>query len=202
MQPSDPSHDPDDVREAARRILDDSVFEPDSNPIAWLAAQRGFSALLLVAAVAALFVLILWLVRRYIRKENVDDFRGPVVVLGEDIDPVQIESELAAAITRRDYSAEVVARYRVIIVDLVQRGVLGEEVSRTTGEYVAELRSVRPQDGPVFSAATSVFEDVYYGDTVVGADEARVVEQAQVTLTISTGSKTMRTGARLSLIHI
>ena len=63
------------------------------------------------------------------------------------------------------------ARYRVLIGRLAGAGVIPDLVGRTAGELVADVRAAAPAAHPAFSAATTLFEEAWYGHAPTGPAE-------------------------------
>lgn len=64
------------------------------------------------------------------------------------------------------------ARYRGLVADLAQRGLLNEVPGRTAGEYRAELVDALPAASPSFAGATELFEGAWYGRRSTGEADA------------------------------
>jgi hypothetical protein len=63
-------------------------------------------------------------------------------------------------------------RYRALVADLAQRGLVDEVPGRTTGEYRAEVNENVPKVAPDFGGATELFEAAWYGNRPTGQDES------------------------------
>ncbi|MDQ6928027.1 MAG: DUF4129 domain-containing protein, partial [Actinomycetota bacterium] len=63
-------------------------------------------------------------------------------------------------------------RYRALVADLAQRGLVDEVPGRTTGEYRAEVGENVPKVAPEFSGATELFEAAWYGNRPTGEQES------------------------------
>lgn len=175
--------DPDDVRRQACRLLDVSCSPstsvsrpPTSNPSLSLGAWVGW--LLVVVLVAAVLVLVVWLVRSYrpgrrVRRTGTDT---EVVIEGHRV----IDASRSPADWRREadehasasrYRSAIRCRYRALVGDLARRDVLDEIPGRTTGEERTQLEGSRPAATEPFAAATRLFDAAWYGRTPVGADD-------------------------------
>ena len=62
-------------------------------------------------------------------------------------------------------------RYRSLVAEMVRLEVIAELVGRTAGEYVRDVRNRRSDVAPTFSAATDLFEEVWYGGEESGSEE-------------------------------
>jgi hypothetical protein len=76
-------------------------------------------------------------------------------------------------------------RYRWLVAELDRRGAVEEADGRTTGEYLAEVRSRQPEAARPFADVTRVFEGAWYGHAAVDravidafADSAEQVREA------------------------
>lgn len=62
-------------------------------------------------------------------------------------------------------------RYRALVVELVEREVIPDQVGRTAGEYVRDVVEHYPQGSVPFTAATEQFEATWYGRAPTGPEE-------------------------------
>lgn len=62
-------------------------------------------------------------------------------------------------------------RYRALVVELVEREVIPDQVGRTAGEYVRDVAQHYPAGSVAFTAATEQFEATWYGRAPTGAEE-------------------------------
>jgi len=70
------------------------------------------------------------------------------------------------------WRAGIRCRYRALVADLAQRGLVDEVPGRTTGEYRAEVGDNVPKIAPEFSGATELFEAAWYGNRPTGEHES------------------------------
>ena len=63
-------------------------------------------------------------------------------------------------------------RYRALVADLAERGLVEEVPGRTAGEYRRQVEAALPEAAPAFAGATTLFEGVWYGGRPTGAAEA------------------------------
>jgi hypothetical protein len=186
-----PTADPDDIRAEADRILDLPELRDDRNlierAIDWIGdrlgelipdgAGGGGSGVVLTLVIIAIGVVVLTLGFRALnrlhreRKARAPDRAGLTVILGEAIEPGQLDSAIMAAESAGDWKSSLLARYRRMIATLVGGGVLSENPGRTTGEYRLEMGDARPEHTGDFTAATTAFEQAYYGDSPVGSED-------------------------------
>lgn len=68
-------------------------------------------------------------------------------------------------------------RYRALIADLAQRGLLDEVPGRTTGEYRSELAINLPASAVPFRALTELFERAWYGHVPVRSDDVAALRR-------------------------
>jgi hypothetical protein len=190
-----PDRDPGAVREAAEDILSRPEYRERGKSLIdrvneWLGEAMG-DLLELVglgggavsAAVAYLFLLglvvgvgflVWWAVRSFAGGGG-----GTHRSAGE---PVIVETDEHRS--SRDWRSEaerheaegrwrdgLLCRYRSLVVDLVEREVIPDQVGRTAGEYVADVRRHHPEGAAAFTAATDLFEGVWYGGADAGPAE-------------------------------
>ncbi len=63
-------------------------------------------------------------------------------------------------------------RYRALVADLADRGLVEEVAGRTAGEYRSDVAEAAPGVAAPFAGATELFEGAWYGDRPTGQDEA------------------------------
>ncbi len=74
---------------------------------------------------------------------------------------------------RGEWKAALRARFRALLGQLIDRGVLRDLPGRTTGEYRVELARSVPAVAADFQEASGLFDAAWYGDEPTGADENR-----------------------------
>jgi len=187
--------DPDVVRQTAREILARPEFGDHRNllerAIDWIGGQlsdlldqiaggvgsgTGFLGSLIQIAVVVGAIALIAYVSRLIFQAATSRRRKPagdglVVVFGEKVDPERLAHEAAEAEAAGRWKEAALARYRHLVSALVVAGVLAEIPGRTTGEYRVEYAAIRPKSAPEFARATAMFEQAYYGDAPVGAEQ-------------------------------
>ncbi len=62
-------------------------------------------------------------------------------------------------------------RYRALVAELAERGLVEEVAGRTSGEYRVEVATGVPAVATEFDGATELFERAWYGDVPTGQDE-------------------------------
>ena len=63
-------------------------------------------------------------------------------------------------------------RYRALVAELADKGLVEEVAGRTAGEYRAEMAGAAPGVAAPFAGATELFERAWYGDRPTGREEA------------------------------
>jgi hypothetical protein len=188
-----PEHDPDEVRELADEILSrpayreppESLFERIDDFVGEL-MERLLNAvglggttvpswvawLVLGVLVAIVVLLVGWVVRAggWGRRARPADAGDPVITSAEQ----QRSPREWLAQAERDeaegrWREGLLCRYRALVTELVDAGVIPEAVGRTTGEYVRDVAGL-PVAVP-FAAATELFEAVWYGGADSGPEE-------------------------------
>lgn len=64
------------------------------------------------------------------------------------------------------------ARYRALVADLADAGLVEDVAGRTAGEYRVEVAGNAPAAAAPFAGATEIFERAWYGQVETGADDA------------------------------
>lgn len=125
------------------------------------------SWLILVALVGALAWVVVRMspvgaLTRVADAEAVVATRGPSATEHRSAAEWRAEAERLA--TEGRYDEAIRARYRALLADLIQRGLVDDVAGRTAGEYRREVETVAPPAAAAsFGAATDVFQDVWYG---------------------------------------
>lgn len=88
---------------------------------------------------------------------------GPVLD-GRTATAAEHRDAAETAIAAGDVGTAVVERFRAIVRELEQRGVLDEQRGRTADEVAAQAGVVLPASADGLRAAARAFDDVYYGD--------------------------------------
>lgn len=190
-----PQNDPGTVREKADEILrrpeyrepPDTLWERISDfvneQIGRLLSAVGFGGggvgtvvawLVLAALIAVVVALVVWAVRagewgqgRGARNEG-----DPVIVSTEAYRSARDwlnDAQRHEAEGR--WSEGLLCRYRALVTELVDKGVIPELAGRTSGEYVSDVRQHGPAIAAPFAAATELFEAAWYGRAPTGPDE-------------------------------
>jgi hypothetical protein len=137
--------------------------------------SAGGSSLLLYLILAALVALLIWIIVRVARTW----VRAPKAEVEPDDDPVveaprtqrEWRSEAEAAESDGRWKDAVLARYRELVSELVDRRVAAGVPGRTTGELQADVSLNAPEASAAFSEATLLFELPWYADVPTGVDE-------------------------------
>ena len=180
-----PTWSGDEVHRITDRVLSRAEFrEPALSPIArarkWLLEQLGhLLARLLDGAqgsalgwvvVALLLAGVAYLVWRFARSLGRDPH---VAVFGGErgrrrsADEWRAEADELAG--RGEWRTALRARYRALLAELAARGIVDEVPGRTTGEYLAEVRTGAPAATAPFTVATDLFVLAWYGNEPTGA---------------------------------
>lgn len=190
-----PQNDPDEVREKAKDILSGAEYrEPPKTwwerlnewvgeQIGRLVSGLGFGGgavgtiiayLVLAVLIALIVALVVWAARSgswaRIRKDEVE---GDPVIMSTEAHRSAREwlDEAGRHEAEGRWSEGLLCRYRSLVTELVERSVIPEQVGRTAGEYVRDVREHAPQIAPSFAAATELFEAAWYGGVDTGPDE-------------------------------
>ena len=190
-----PTADPADIRAEADRILDRPEFRDERSFIErgldWIGEQLGrlipdgavgggLSGLVTIILIG-LGLVVLGLGLRALgrmHRERTSRRRpsGLAIVLGEAVDPVELDAAVRTAEASGDWTAALLARYRLMVATLVGHGVLSDFPGRTTGEYRLEMADGRPDQSAEFDAATTTFEWAYYGAAVMTSEDVKRLE--------------------------
>jgi hypothetical protein len=192
-------HDVDEIREAACRLV-----QPDSSCVADAPASEppepggGGGALasmvelvlwvLFAALVAALLYVVVRALmtarpgrrrrRRATAGTSGDVEAEPLAPLGDDVsrDPAEWRREAEAHRAAGRFRDAIRCRYRALVGDLAQRGLIEAVPGRTSGEERAQMFEVSPRVAPDFTVAADLFDDAWYGHIRVADDDVRQME--------------------------
>jgi hypothetical protein len=188
-----PDHTPAEAKDAADRILDRPQYQWDHDRsvvqriLDWIAERfsdllepLGFGAgglplwvgWLMLLGLAGLVGYLVYRARGgWGRAGAPGAVRGGRVVVSASEADVDWAAEVERCERAGLWRDALRARYRVLVGDLAARGLIGDLVGRTTGELVADVRQSAPAVVPAFAAATSIFEETWYGGAADGAAE-------------------------------
>lgn len=187
----DPEHDPEQVRRAADEILERPEYQwTDQRSLIerigeWVAEQLGrltaplgvgavpvWVGWLVLALLAALVGILVYRARGGWLRQRVPGARasGKVVVSPDD-EAVDWAAEVERCEAAGRWRDGVRARYRVLVGELATQGVIPDAAGRTAGELAADVRAGAPAVAPAFTAATALFEAVWYGHADCGPAE-------------------------------
>ena len=187
--------DPDDVQDAACRIVERSpevcrppttqtVPRSTSSPPSGLWNVLGVLLWMLLIAGLLLVVWVIvrnlggleWWRRRRQRSGDgdgddagTDEIEQEGVAVDRSREPVNWRAEAEAHRAAGRFRDSLRCRYRALVGDLARRGLIDEIPGRTTGEERAQLRVVRPESSDPFEAAADLFDEAWYGLVPVGA---------------------------------
>lgn len=188
-----PGHTGADAREAARDVLARPEFHrPGPSLIErverWVSDAIGrvldaisgaaggglVASLILIGAVVLATVMIV----RFSRGVQADAARPAARVItgrGRDAEGWRALAEEAEA--HGLWREALRCRYRALVAELAGNGVLEDIPGKTTGEERADIARAVPAASAAFSDATTLFDDVWYGDAHVGRDEAAKLDE-------------------------
>lgn len=182
---------PAEVREQADEILSRSEFdEPEPSLVdrvfGWIGDRlsdllggiglggAGGQSVLGWIVLAVMAGLVAWLVVRLVRGGRL----GRRAAQEEAADVVVAETStdwLAAAEAEEAegrWRSGLRCRYRALVGELVDRGVLDAQPGRTSGEHRREVVERAPDAASAFSGAADLFDRAWYGNRPTGADES------------------------------
>ena len=129
----------------------------------------GIGAWIAVAVIAALVSLVVWRLGSGVTR----DPGGVVAVAGRRDRPAAAWRAEAEAHERSgEWRQAVRCRYRALVADLADRGLLHEIPGRTAGEYRSVLGASLPVAASTFLGVTELFEGAWYGGRPTAAADA------------------------------
>jgi hypothetical protein len=137
---------------------------------ALLGGGRGTLIAWIIFAVAVLAILFTAL--RFARGVTRDPGRSASSVAIPRKGAAEWRAEAEAAERAGQWRLALRARYRALVADLADRGLVEEVAGRTAGEYRADVAGAAPSVAAPFAGATELFERAWYTDRPTGEDEA------------------------------
>ncbi len=138
--------------------------------------------LLLLAVVG----FVAWRVTRGVRPDPVS--ASPVAGVARRR-PAEWRAEAVAREAAGEWRSALRCRWRGLVADLADGGVVEEAPGRTAGEYRRQVARHRPSAAGEFTAATALFEDAWYGLQPTGADESARFRALADRVLVSTGER-------------
>lgn len=212
--------DPAQVEATARAILAGRQFRPPPRSIPqavwhWISKEwhslfpslptggidlpRWLGLLLVVVAVAVAVVLV---VRGGGLRRRLRHRAGHPVTVHTTADDLGVGADTwreraLAAEAAGDWREGVRCRYRSVLATLAAAGVVAEAVGRTAGEYRRRVAADLPAARSAFAAATTVFEETWYGSAVAGPGSRDRLEEAATGVgeALNGDGRRMRAGA-------
>ena len=182
-----PQRDAATARDAARRVLDRPEYRRPAPTLlqrarSWARRQLerllgavlggGRGEMLFWAVAAGGLVVTVFLVVRFGRGMSADPARRMSVPAPRRRTAAEWRAEAEAHESAGRWRAGLRCRYRALLADLAERGVVDEVPGRTAGEYRREVEERAPAVAEPFGRATELFEQAWYGNRPTGADEA------------------------------
>jgi len=182
-----PQRDASAAREAARRVLDRPEYRRPAPTLlqrarSWARRQLerllgavlggGRGEMLFWAVAAAGLVVTVFLVVRFGRGMSADPARRMSAPSPSRRTAAEWRAEAEAHEGAGRWRAGLRCRYRALLADLAEGGVVDDVPGRTAGEYRREVGERAPAAAEPFGRATELFEQAWYGNRPTGADEA------------------------------
>lgn len=150
------------VSEKIGAVIEKLVSGDNSSVIGWI----------VILIVLGLVGLMVWrVVRATSPTAKAEASSGVAFEVVERRTSAQWRSEAERLEAEGNWKDALLCRYRALVGDLVERGVLGAIPGRTTGEYRTDLAGSAPTVAGDFSGASDLFDDAWYGDLPTGSEE-------------------------------
>ncbi len=124
--------------------------------------------MILAVAVAG----VVWVSARFARGVTRDPGRGVAAVAVARRGAAEWRADAEAAERAGQWRQALRCRYRALVAELADRGLVEEVAGRTAGEYRVELATSAPSAAPSFAGATELFERAWYSGWPTGEAEA------------------------------
>jgi hypothetical protein len=137
---------------------------------ALLGGGRGTVVAWAIFAVAIVAILVV--ATRFARGVTRDPGRGVPSVDSPRRGVAEWRADAEAAERAGQWRQALRCRYRALMAELADRGLVEEVAGRTAGEYRLEVAGAAPAVAAPFAGATELFERAWYGDRPTGQDDA------------------------------
>jgi hypothetical protein len=180
-----PSRSSTEIRRAARRVLarpeyhrhDPNAFDRGSRAVTDFIgrlltdafAGPNLIGLTLFALLLAAIVIVSVRVGRGVTAGGAAPMTGLTIVRRT---PADWRAEAAEREREGDWRGGLRCRYRALVAELADRGLVDEVPGRTAGEYRRDVAGSVPGAAADFSGATELFELAWYGNRPTGADDS------------------------------
>jgi len=178
---------PDEVHRTVRDVLRRPEFQRESPTIVerarrWVRDQlsrllaslfRGDRGTLLAWIIlGGLLTVVIVLSARFARSVTPDPGRAITVAVAPRRSAREWRAEAETHERAGEWKLALRARYRSLVADLADRGLVDEVPGRTAGEYRADVSETVPDVASDFAGVTELFERAWYGSRATGADDA------------------------------
>ncbi len=136
---------------------------------ALLGGGRGTVVAWAILAVAVLAIVVVAI--RFGRGVTRDPGRGVDSVATPRRGAAEWRADAEAAERAGQWRQALRCRYRALVAELADRGLVEEVAGRTAGEYRVEMAGAAPAVAAPFAGATELFERAWYGERPTGEDE-------------------------------
>ena len=178
----------DDAGSEAERILSGAEFQPDEPNVmdritGWIGDRlddlfgqltggggQALGWMLLFGGVAAIGYFIFRALRGVGRGERFAAV-SPHIIFEEALSLDELRAEAEEAEAAGEWKRALLARYRILVGELADRGRVEVIPGRTSGELRREVQRSSPDLAEPFGEATDLFERAWYGDEPSGAVE-------------------------------
>jgi len=182
-----PQRPPAEVRDAVGEVLSRPEFQRPGPGLVQRLRQEAVDLLeralgaLLGGGRAALFawvilgvavLAIVFVATRFARGVTRDPGRGLPSIVMSRRGPAEWRADAEAAERAGQWRLALRCRYRALVADLADRGLVEEVAGRTAGEYRSDVAGAAPGVAVPFAGATELFERAWYGDQPTGHEEA------------------------------
>lgn len=197
-----PQRDPTVARDAARRVLDRPEYRRPAPTLLqrarrWVVEQlerllggllgSGRGATVFWVVVAAGVVVLVVVLARFGRGVTADPARRVTAATAGRRTPGEWRAEAESHEAAGRWRAGLRCRYRALVAELVERGLVDDVPGRTAGEYRTEVRERVPASAEPFEEATDLFEQAWYGNCPTGDAEAATFERLAGRVVSGTG---------------
>lgn len=182
-----PERDPATARQAAGRVLARAEYRRPAPSLlqrarSWAVRQLerlvgavfggGRGRVVFWAVAAAGLIATVVVLARFGRGVTADASRRPSTAAAGRRTAAEWRAQAEAHDATGRWRAGLRCRYRALVAELAERGLVDDVPGRTAGEYRQEVGDRAPAVSEPFAGATELFERAWYGNRPTGADEA------------------------------
>lgn len=186
----------------ATRALKHTVGDGLRAALRWLLGSAqghtGATGVVVVATILVLALVVLTGLHRLGAPRRTPGAPRDTALGGPSLTAAHLRARSAAAAASGNWTAAVLAGFRAVAAELVERGVLVAVPGLTAAELVEAVAPRVPDAAGPLRSAAAVFGAVSYGNLAAGPDDAATVTAADLAVRAILAGRTTSTGATVA----